>query len=73
MSHLWQHRGHLVRYEDLERAVYGDTAQGTAIGTLKKLVDRLRNDLQRDKKTSRDYINVRDGTGYILQNWREQL
>jgi DNA-binding response OmpR family regulator len=73
MGYLWEHRTRLVRYEELETAVYGNnlSEREDPRGSLRRLVGRLRSKFQDGQTASRDYIDVRDGVGYQLKNWQD--
>lgn len=73
LAYLWANRSRVVRYEELQEALYsGDLEErGDPRSSVDKLVRRLRDVLEPGKPSSRTYIDVHPGIGYVLRNYRD--
>ena len=85
LTYLWQHRDRSVSYAELEEALYNESndqddelnkkkkrgERGDPKSSREKLVRRLRELLEPDKPSSRYYIDIQPGVGYVLRNFRD--
>lgn len=73
---LWANRDRAVTYEELLDALYGDDAnfsrRADPRDSLRKLVVRLRELLEPDRKNAYTYIDQVPGMGYVLRNCSEK-
>ncbi len=70
---LWHNRARHVSYEELQQALYGASLvrRGDPKSSCEKLVRRLRERLEPGQPSSRRYVDVQAGYGYVLRNVRE--
>jgi hypothetical protein len=71
---LWQHRGHLMRYDKLMLLLYDEhsTHLANPREAMEKLVRRLRESLESQQPSSKTYIETRKGIGFVLRNYRDK-
>lgn len=72
--HLWHQRHTSVSYEELQKELYSSSLEERADpgSSMRKLIARARETLEPRQPGSRQYIDVQDGIGYVLRNFRDK-